>query len=137
MEIPPFPQTPNTYLWASYVKDRRPQFKLHKNRGQAFNAVMLVLHRHPRGGVIYFLNADNEWEVDFAYEQDLHCVQCGVEGDLPASIDQRKGIDNILTTTSQYRTVSVNGVVSRQRIPREETKMVHYGCKPAWEAKHP
>lgn len=75
MDVPKFPAAPQ-YKWSSYIPDRKPKFKVHANRGLAYNAVMYELYGFPRGGVIYELQ-DGEWQPVFQYEQDMNCVKCG------------------------------------------------------------
>lgn len=101
MEIPEFPPR-LTMEWASYVADRKPQFKVHSNRGQAKNAVMYQLRNGPRGGVIYHLEK-GEWVVSFVYEQDWNCWVCGEE------ITDRNDISQV-----------------SYKWKREQTRYVHY-----------
>lgn len=60
---PPYkPKAPP--VWATYVKTRTPQFKVHSSHGPAHNAIYLDLSgKGPRGGVIYKL-VDNRWLQD-------------------------------------------------------------------------
>ena len=91
--------------WASMVEDRRPEFKIHKSRPQAYNAIMLEVRNHPRGGVIYRWDGTH-WVEDFRYEQDMTCVNCG--GPIDPSRSGRK---------YDYS------------VPREQTRLIHWNCK--------
>jgi hypothetical protein len=57
---PPDYRPPKAPEWATYIEDRRPQFKVHNGRGQALNAVRLVLAKGMRGGIVYRL-IDGTW----------------------------------------------------------------------------
>lgn len=56
-----FPTPPDPVIWATQIEGRRSgQFKFHKNKGQARNAINVV---YPNGrGIIYEL-VDGEWKV--------------------------------------------------------------------------
>ena len=62
---PPVYKPEEPPCWATYCYIRRPQFKVHSNRGHALNAVGMSVdgkrHYHARGGIIYQL-VDNKWE---------------------------------------------------------------------------
>lgn len=105
-DVPAFPtKLPFEPEWASYVEKRRPQFKVHRNRGQAKNAVMYSLHGWPRGGVIYH-NVDGKWEVFFVYEQDMTCTICGEQIE-----------------------VLGQACVHEYKVPKDQTRLDHWECK--------
>lgn len=130
MEVPAFP--PNVLpQWATFVSGRKPRFKMHKDRGQAMNAIMYTVGSHPRGGVIYQF-VDGDWKVFYTYEYDETCVECGVKGEI------RKGnvrnIDGLLSVVSTWRTTRSGRKTS---IPVRLQKTCHYGCKEIYKTKHP
>lgn len=99
---PPYKPKPNP-MWATYIYDRTPRWKVHNDRGKAHNAVYYKLYSGPRGGVIYKL-VDNEWTEDErvegtggargaavpgecaecgrqVWEEDYLCARCRVDKD--------------------------------------------------------
>jgi hypothetical protein len=56
------PPKPKLGVFATYIEDRQPQFKVHTDRGKARSAVMYNIHRGARGGVIYQL-VDGDWKI--------------------------------------------------------------------------
>lgn len=63
------PQLPK---WATYIPGRRPEFKLHKQKGHATNAV-----GNHKCGIVYEY-VDNEWVE--RYRLDRKDIVCAIEG---------------------------------------------------------
>jgi hypothetical protein len=65
-------------VYATDIKGRHPEFKIHKTLGHARAA---LTHRGNRWGqphgCIYHLNGKDEWVVFEEYNPDLRCVKCG------------------------------------------------------------
>lgn len=76
MDIPSFPPT-DMPTWASYVEGRRPQFKLHRHKGLAKNAIMYPRRQTPHGGGVIYQFVNGEWEVYYVFEQNWECYICG------------------------------------------------------------
>lgn len=60
--------------WASLIPGRKPEFKVHKTRGQAFNAVSQKMPRQSVA-VLEFNGAD--WQFYFDYSPPINCERCG------------------------------------------------------------
>ena len=105
------PPSPEAYKYTSYIEDRSPKYKVHRNIGQAKNAVLYQVHGWPRGGVIFEF-IDGEWKEIFSYEPDFSCVLCG--GD----VRQRPGIAVGYSWPTIYN----------KDDKREDAVLAHYSC---------
>lgn len=72
------PALTKSYFWATYIPNRRPDFKLHLNRGHALNAFM-----YGREGILYQWDKANSWWIEITRVESkgkpkpTHCERCG------------------------------------------------------------
>jgi hypothetical protein len=71
------PAKTKQFFWATYIPSRRPNFKLHSNRGHALNAFA----NHFWGAILYKWEND-EWVEIYREEKDdaktsRYCENCG------------------------------------------------------------
>lgn len=102
MSAPAFeikPQRPGDYQFATYIEDRLPQFKIHRTKGQAHQAISWRANKRnyqvqvTSDCAIYQRNDDaNTWEPihEFSYGQVLRCFPWQID---PGAPDERARAD--------------------------------------------
>jgi hypothetical protein len=70
---PNIPAKRKEFFWATYIPDRRPEFKMHTKRAHALNAAQY------RNNYILYQWVDNEWVERSRLENfyDQKCHYCG------------------------------------------------------------
>ena len=69
------PNTQQIGKYASYIPNRRPKFKVHKNKGHASNAISYTGWGLPREGILYE-NIGGQWLEYFRWELPKECARC-------------------------------------------------------------
>lgn len=70
------PPKVNQNVWATYVEDRRPQFKVHSSEAKANSAVGT---HYPQRTVVKYNLVDGEWAVNETFETPDNCAYCGAD----------------------------------------------------------
>jgi hypothetical protein len=73
MSKPFVPPKVRQHIWATYVEDRSPQFKVHSSEGLANSAVG---YHYPGTTVVKYKLQDGEWQVYETYETPKTCAWC-------------------------------------------------------------
>lgn len=79
MDFDPNSKQPPAIEWATYIPNRKPNFKTHKNRGQALNAF-----QYRDNVILYKYDFDqSKWieiyRIENWSQNASHCEMCGIE----------------------------------------------------------